>query len=94
MFPEHKEIIVTLKKKNNHFATLCSQYNAIDKAIILLGNNFEDLLVLQQLQLDIKDKILILIKEEQENKTPHQKSLSMEGTCTDWDNLEQDDFAN
>ncbi|MCG3863401.1 MULTISPECIES: hypothetical protein [unclassified Photobacterium] len=95
MLSGYEDIVIELKEKNTKFSSLCSQYNALDKAIIQLEHNFDDILELKQLQLDLKEKILLIIRIEKENKAQkHEKTLAMESTCIDWDNLEQDDFAN
>lgn len=79
MSSEYDNIIVTLKPKDDDFSSLCSQYNALDKAILKLGSDFVDISALEQLQLSLKDKILLLLvkNEKEKNELKNEKSLSM-----------------
>ncbi|OBU32050.1 YdcH family protein [Photobacterium kishitanii] len=95
MFYEHNDTFKKLKKENCHFYKLFIQYNVLDKAILKLENNFNDILELKQIQLDLKYKMFSIIKDEEEyNLQKNEKPLSMINTCSDWNNIEQDDFAN
>lgn len=68
-FPEHRELIHTLKINNPHFAKLADQYEAVDKHICRAEDNAEgfDEAHMHQLKterLRLKDEVYKLLESE------------------------------
>ncbi len=40
-FPEHKELIHTLKTSNNHFAKLFDEYHEVNREVLRIEQNIE-----------------------------------------------------
>lgn len=96
MFHEFKDTILFLNKNDIVFAKKIHLHGILDKTIKKLESYQEEVSELKKIKLELKDDILECIKKfhTENNTTSHEKSLAMEGTCMDWDNIEQDDFAN
>ena len=68
MFPEHRELITSLKNNDHHFTRLFDQHNALDQKIKNLEDGLEiathaEIEVLKREKLQLKDELYTILKK-------------------------------
>lgn len=68
MFPEHRDLVTTLKEENPHFAKLFTEHDILDKKIIQLEldpvnhNIYDDIELMKRKKLKVKDELYLLLQ--------------------------------
>ncbi|MDZ4101870.1 MAG: YdcH family protein [Hydrogenophaga sp.] len=68
MFPEHRELITSLKNNDHHFTRVFDQHNALDQKIKNLEDGLEiathaEIEVLKREKLQLKDELYTILKK-------------------------------
>ncbi|AWL27906.1 hypothetical protein A7P53_05715 [Acinetobacter defluvii] len=68
MFPEHSELVNTLKDENPHFSKLFQEHEELDKTITHLeldpiNHIHDDIEILKRKKLKIKDELYLLLQK-------------------------------
>lgn len=69
MFPEHRELVNTLKEENPHFAKLFAEHDILDKKIVHLEldpvnhNIYDDIELMKRKKLKMKDELYLILQQ-------------------------------
>jgi uncharacterized protein len=68
MFPEHRELITSLKNNDHHFTRVFDQHNALDQKIKNLEDGLEiathaEIETLKREKLQLKDELYTILKK-------------------------------
>ena len=68
MFPEHRELITSLKNNDHHFTRVFDQHNALDQKIKNLEDGMEmathaEIETLKREKLQLKDQLYTILKK-------------------------------